>query len=70
MENIEDLTKIKSVQLKILWDECSDYQNQGIFDNLEDCMLHILMYEGAIMKRNVCNLLEKYKEFFSESNEN
>ena len=68
-ENI-DLKKIKGVRLNILWDGCSEYQNQGVFENLEECLLHILFYEEAILKKDVCSLLDELKEIFNESNKN
>ena len=66
--------KINKVQLNFQFEEDQKWSNEGIFNNLEDCMLHILFYESAILKQDIFTLLDKYKEFFKqdkdESNKN
>ena len=61
--------KINKVQLNLQFEEDQKWNNEGIFNNLEDCMLHILFYEAAILNQDIFTLLDKYKEFFKQENE-
>lgn len=62
-----NIPKVKKIKLQFLLEGQEDYGNEGVFNNTDECLTHLLCYMAAIEKYDTTEMINAITKFLTPS---